>query len=169
MSYTVRTNKSWHETQQELSDTFKKWGIKEWTTNYPRGARLSAWQQSEVDRLITLTYVKNGKTINLQMGKQNRAVDNLRVLYLVIEDMRMSEKRGISEVLESAYMQLGAPKSRRNPHEILGISPDSPLQVAEAAYRTLASKYHPDSKPNGDTEKFKEISEAIKEIREKAK
>ncbi len=34
---------------------------------------------------------------------------------LAIDDMRMNEKRGIAEVLQSAYMQLNAPRQKNLP------------------------------------------------------
>ncbi|MDE1866457.1 MAG: J domain-containing protein [Thaumarchaeota archaeon] len=163
MSYSLTTKKSWYQTQQELGTCFDLWGITDWQTNYPRGARLEGFNQSEVDRTVTLTYVKEGKTINLQMGKQARAVDNLRVLYLAVDDMRLNEKRGIAEVLQSAYTQLQAPKSKRSPWEVLGVMPGAPVAVAEAAYRALSLTAHPDK--GGSVEKMTELTDAINDIR----
>ena len=100
---------------QDLEDQMRMWGITQWETNYPRGARSERWQQEEEDRTVKLTYTKNGKTVTLVMGKQNRAVDNLRVLYLAVEAMRLNERRGISDVIESAYLQLAAPTQPIDP------------------------------------------------------
>lgn len=148
---------------KELAETFEKWGVKEWDTNYPKGARLEGYHQSEEDRTVRLTYQKNGKPINLTMGKQARAVDNLRVLYLSVEAMRMNEKRGISDVIESAYLQLAAPVQERSPWEVLGIFEGSPLEVAEAVYRAKAKQIHPDA--GGSEQKMKELNKAIEDIR----
>lgn len=164
MSYSITTKASWSQTQRELSDEFDKWGISEWTTNYPKGARLQGQNQTENDRAVTLSYTKNGKQINLSMDSQSRAVDNLRALYLSIQSMRLIEKRGLSEAVQSAYMQLDAPR-KIDPYRVLGIMPESTLEIAESVYRTMARKYHPDSKPDGNIEKFKEIQEAIEMIR----
>jgi hypothetical protein len=164
-SYLLRTKKTWHETMQELEEQMRLWGIKDWETNYPKGARTEAWIQKEEDRTVKLTYHKNGKTVTLVMGKQNRAVDNLRVLYLAIEAMRLNERRGISDVLESAYLQLAAPTATLDPYELLEIRPDTSLEVAEAAYKAKVRKLHPDK--GGSVEQMKHLNQAIEEIRRK--
>lgn len=45
-------------------------------------------------------------------------------------------------------------------YDLLGVSPSANEQEIKKGYRKAALKYHPD-KPTGDTEKFKEISEAF--------
>ena len=45
-------------------------------------------------------------------------------------------------------------------YDLLGVSPTANEQELKKGYRKAALKYHPD-KPTGDTEKFKEISEAF--------
>src|SRR5207302_10676957 len=143
-TYSLTTKKTWHQTMQELEEQMRLWGVTQWETNYPRGAGSEAWQQSESDRTIRLTYIKNGKPVTLVMGKQNRAVDNLRVLYLAVEAMRLNERRGISEVIESAYVQLAAPPEVKDPYEVLDIRDNAPLEIAEAAYKAKVKNAHPD-------------------------
>ena len=166
-SYVLNTQKSWEETLWDLENTMKLWGITEWEVSYPRGALSKAWQQSEADRTVKLTYRKQGKPVTLLMGKQKRAVDNLRVLYLAVEAMRLNEKRGIGEVIESAYLQLAAPAQAIDPYEMLEIRPDASLEVAEAAYKAKVRNVHPDR--GGSTEHMKAYNRAIEEIRRKLK
>lgn len=162
MAYRISTSKSWAATIIELGLEMKRWGIINWDVNYPKGARLEGYNQSEQDRNVNLSYMQNGKTVKLSMGLQARATDNLRVLFLAIQSMRLNEKRGINKVLESAYLQL-AGKTEVNPYEVLGVSRESSIEVCEAVYRTLALKAHPDK--GGSVEKMKVLSEAIELIR----
>jgi hypothetical protein len=166
-SYSLTTKKTWHQTMQELEDQMRLWRVTQWETNYPKGARSEALAQKESDRTVKLTYLKNGKPITLVMGKQNRAVDNLRVLYLAVEAMRLNELRGISDVIESAYLQLAAPTTAIDPYELLEIRPGASLEVAEAAYKAKVRTLHPDR--GGSTEQMKALNQAIDEIRKKVK
>lgn len=50
-----------------------------------------------------------------------------------------------------------------NPYSILGVTLNSSDENIKKAYRKLAQKYHPD-KPDGNTEKFKEINAAYHSI-----
>ena len=165
--YSLTTKKTWHQTMQELEDQMRLWGITQWETNYPKGARADARSQKEEDRTVKLTYYKNGKPVMLVMGKQNRAVDNLRVLYLAVEAMRLNERRGISDVLESAYLQLASPTQEIDPYELLEIRPDASLEVAEAVYKAKVRNIHPDR--GGSEEHMKALNQAIDEIRKKLK
>ena len=140
MSYTLYTDKTWRETQSELSETMRKWRISDWNLITDKDAR------GRMLPRVTLHYVLRGREVRLTMTKQARAEDNLRALYLSVEDMRMLDVRGLSDVVAEAYMQLAAPQSLspRSPEEVLGVRSDAPRDVIEAAYRALAKVRHPD-------------------------
>jgi DnaJ-class molecular chaperone len=50
----------------------------------------------------------------------------------------------------------------KNPYEVLGLAPNTPLDEVKKAYRKLAMQHHPDK--GGNAEKFKEISQAYDDI-----
>ena len=166
--YKITTKASWAQTMNELEFTLRKWDAKDIQVNYPRGARSEAWNQDEPARTVTLSFLKDGQRMNFTMNKQRRAVDNLRVLFICIDALRMNERRGIGELMREAYAQIAAPTSM-NPYEVLKIHPDTTLDVAEAVFRTMSTKYHPDMKPEGSAERFKEINKAIEMIRKEKK
>jgi curved DNA-binding protein len=55
-------------------------------------------------------------------------------------------------------------------YKILGVKPDAELKAIKSAYRKLARKYHPDvNKEEGVEEKFKEVAEAYRVLKDKDK
>lgn len=60
-------------------------------------------------------------------------------------------------------------KSKRNPYEILGVSPDATWEEVKKVYRGLSLAYHPDKHDNAKwaEEKFKEIQGAYEELEKK--
>lgn len=53
-------------------------------------------------------------------------------------------------------------------YDLLGVQPSASDADIKKAYRKMALKYHPD-KPTGDTEKFKQVSEAFQILSDKEK
>lgn len=146
----------------DLSIEFDRWGVTDWDTNYPRGARLTGQNQDELERTVVLTYKLRDKPVKLEMGIQGRAVDNLRVLFLAVQAMRLNEKRGIGKIIEQAYLQLSSPVQERSPWEVLNIYPGSPLVVAKASYKSLSKEAHPDR--GGSELEMKELNNAMEKI-----
>lgn len=176
MAYTHRTNKSWSQLNVELDDEFRKWGVTEWETNYPKGARSQAMYQMPDDRFVSLRYVKHGREVTLTMNKQNRAVDNLAVLLLGIQSLRLNEKRGIGEIMAQAYAQLPSPDSTvtwtakvfvENAYDYLGVNESADMAVVEAAYKAKARKAHPDA--GGSAAEMAKLNQAMEAIRQHRK
>lgn len=158
MSYILRTDKTWHETMRDLSVAFRRWGVDEWET-VPRREPLRRDPQG-----VRLWYRLRSQGITLEMAAQETAVDNLRVLYLSIDALRLNELRGLGDVIQSAYLQLAAPATVRDPYQVLGVRPDSLIEVVEAAHRALAKRHHPDA--GGSVEAMTEINNALDRVRE---
>jgi hypothetical protein len=65
---------------------------------------------------------------------------------------------------EQAARDRATQRAASGDHAMLGVLPDAPLEVIDAAYRALAKKHHPD-RGTGDTEKMQEINAAYARIR----
>jgi len=167
MAYSLRTKKSWNDTMQEIRLTFERWGIERWTVfaGIPGQRRSTAYYQTEDQRRVELRYQHpSGQEVVLIKATEDRDVDNLRVLYLAVEAIRLNEVRGIGDVVREAYLQIAAPAKGRDPWEVLGVRPDTPLEDCEAMYRIKAKRLHPDT-GNGDEAGMKELNAAIEKIR----
>lgn len=158
-----RLQASWDTTMKELATCFERWGVSQWQIR-PMRPRRHGYGDAAADRMVMVDYERQGRIVHLSMGKHSEDRQNLRVLYLAIEALRMNEVRGLDDVVADAYAQLAAPKSMsRDPYEVLGVRPDAPLEIAEAAYRQLAKSAHPDA--GGSDERMKELNEAIMAVR----
>lgn len=153
--YELNTKKNWLETRNDIMVEMRRWGISDYLIEKAgaTGAKV--------------TYIKDGKTIDLVMDRQAASKDNLRVLFLAIQALRLNEVRGISDVVASAYMQLPEPLRVKDPYDVLGLPRGTAPAVCEAQFRELAKKLHPDV--GGDPVRFKELNDAIEQIREDSK
>lgn len=159
MAYRITTQKSWESTEQELGWCFEKWKVRDWEIQKNvMGSRVHTRIGDRTERAVSVRYIKDGRTVTLTVDSQERPVDNLRALYLCLEDMRMLEVRGLADTVQSAYRQLAAPASDRDPHEVLGIRPGATRELIDAAYRTAAKSAHPDA--GGSDEAMAEINAA---------
>ncbi|MEY4761800.1 MAG: hypothetical protein RLZZ200_1656 [Pseudomonadota bacterium] len=174
MSYDLSTDKGWGETKAALADTFRKWAKEvfgSWSTKKiewdieANTTRYVAANLSKDEKRVTLRYVhpETNERKELWTDKFGRVVDNARALYLAIEAIRLNEARGLGEVLRQNYAALPAPVRERDPFEVLGIRPDAPMEIAEAAYKALTRSAHPDA--GGSTERMQELNAAIEKVR----
>lgn len=163
MSYRLTTDKTWTATYNDLADTMRKWSVSKWTVENSLLPRSRAKQyQTLQECTVTLRYKKAGVDVQLVMDKQTRAVDNFRALYLAVEDMRMIDQRGLTDVVRQAYAQL-PPPVEQNAYRIIGARPDWTLEQVETAYKARARQVHPDS--GGDSAAMAELNSAMEQIR----
>jgi hypothetical protein len=152
MKYTLHTQIPIQQTIRELKETFRMWGVEDWDVHY-----------TAKEPKVTLWYMKNGRRVNLTMDSQPRNADNLRVLYLAVEAMRLNEKRGIGEVIAEAYKQLTGTVLDEDPYEVLGVSLETDPDIIEAIYKVKARKAHPDN--GGSAQEMSKLNKAIEAIR----
>jgi len=145
---------TWARTLQDLRNTFRLWGVQAWAADHQRGTNTA-----------TVRYCPPGTTtaIDLAMSKQPTPEDNLRVLYLAVDAMRLNDLRGITDTVREAYLQLPAPTTARDPYETLGVRSDTPLEDIEAVYRSKAKRAHPDT--GGSDAEMRALNEAMDAIR----
>lgn len=150
----------------QLARTFDKWGVGDWSAepNVPL-SRVHSQHLTKLERSVTVRFWKDGREIVLSSDSQADGRENLKLIQLCVDDMRMIERRGAGEVMRSAYMQLPAPEAERDPYEVLSIRPGGPREVAEASYRALAKSKHSDA--GGDDAGMAELNKAIAAVRER--
>lgn len=175
VTYSLTTDKTWSRILDDLDETLRKWPAQLVRVECQLQAnRTSRKQQTPAERRVSITWRRRGKERTLAMDTQGRAVDNLLVLQLVLEALRLNEKRGISEAVAEVYRQefpalpapreAPAPTSVSGPYAVLHLQPGAPIEVCEAAYRALARRYHPDAGGDSD-EQMTALNAAIAAIR----
>lgn len=106
-----------------------------------------------------------GKPRVLAVDKWDRVADNIAALAAHIDAIRCQERYGVG-TLEQAfagYMALAAPASSQAWWKVLNFNEKPTLERAEAAYKQLAMKAHPDN--GGSHEEMSKINAAIAEAR----
>src|SRR3990167_363707 len=154
MSYKLNTSVSESQTRKEIVREFKKWGVSQYDFPISNGIG---------DAAATVRFMLRNIPMNMDCNSQRNYKDNLRCIYFAIYSMRMDEKRGISDVLKKAYLQLPAPEQERDPYEVLGVRPDTSLEDIEAMYKIKAKRLHSDV--GGDDEQMKELNIALEKIK----
>jgi hypothetical protein len=191
--------KSWTRLEAEIADTFRKWRaltrgyvVESVLARAPDGRRKARQRgQSLDDRRVTLRFQwwdwehSTSRTVVLSMQREERAIDNLRLLAGAIEWIRVADERGLTGLVVKLYRQMypeperttappapsGAralPAKRSSAYATLHLTDDAPLEVAEAAFKALVRTAHPDS--GGSNAAMVALNTAIQQIRaEKAR
>lgn len=178
MAYSVTTKKTWSRILDDIEDSLGKWGgvAQGWRVDTLLAPR-SATKQNQTleERTVTLHWARKGKTYAITMKNQWRAVDNLLVIWLILETLRLNDARGYAEQIAGVYRQEfpalpgpGAPPAaarptNRTPYELLHVLSTAPIEVCEAAYRAMTKIYHPDV--SGSAAMQQRLNDAIEQIR----
>lgn len=112
---------------------------------------------------VAVYWKRNGETMRVMaIDLYDRVADNLAAIAATLDAMRAIERHGGAQILERAFTGFDALPPPRSCWDVLGLKPAATRQDIEAAFRTLAKRYHPDAL-TGDAEKFKEIATAKEE------
>jgi hypothetical protein len=177
MAYSVTTEKTWARILDDIEESFRKWGnvAPRWRVDTLLAPRSATKQnQTPEERTVTLHWTRQAKAYSITMGRQWRAVDNLLVIWLIVETLRLNDARGyaqqVAEVYRTEFPALPAPgqtsatpAAPKGPYAVLWLREGAPLEVAEAAFRALAKTAHPDR--GGDRARWDRIQQAIEQIR----
>lgn len=117
----------------------------EWST---REGRPKSYDPNDTGAALWFKRKKDGPWLCIACDKFNTLGGNIRAIQLIIEGRRREERYGTTAMIESAWSAFevkALPVAYEPWHIILEVAPDCPLEVAEAAYRALARKAHPDA------------------------
>lgn len=99
---------------------------------------------------FVLRWTKEGRDHAIACDHYASLDANLRCVYLWVKDTRITGERPVrtgSDQFAAAQLPAGdedAITTRPPPHEVLGIGPDAPESVVQAAYREKVKEAHPD-------------------------
>jgi hypothetical protein len=178
MAYSVKTEKTWARILDDLESSFDKWGgvMRGWRVETVLAPRSATKQyQTLEERTVTLRWARRGKDYAITMKNQTRAVDNLLVIWLIVETLRLNDARGyaehLAEVYRTEFPALPGPGVTAQAEKVISTGPyallyvrnDAPLEVCEAAYRALSKVHHPDISRSGAVQMA--LNDAIEAIR----
>ena len=111
------------------------------------------------------TWYYSGHRMYFSHNMQSKFVDNLHVLFKVIEmesSLVLSEKKTFDDFISEFREDSDVDDKRKEAREFFGVSHDlNDLEIISKKYKDMAKELHPDM-PTGDTEKFKQLNIAHK-------
>lgn len=118
---------------------------------------------------VKLRYMRNSQWQEIACyGFPSRAA-NLRQIFLLLERLRIAEQQGVqyqgltfSKEVATVVGESSRKQDLLDAYDILGASPDDPIDLIKDVYRKKSSYYHPDK--GGDAEKFKRLTQAYELI-----
>lgn len=153
MAYRMNTKVPYDVTEGELLSALRSWGATKIDISSaadarhrdeqgPRERGKSGWLVPRRDwfadeRCVTVSFVKNGRPVTVSEDRHQRPADNLRVLFLCIDELRMIDARGYGEVFRTAYLQLN-PAIEDDPWRVLGLGAGADADTINRRYRELA-------------------------------
>ncbi len=165
MSYRPNPDgQGWVTCRDRLVSQLGLWGVKQYSLDCPAAPRYASRFDAAADRAVSVTLTggkHSGQTITVD--RFERPVDNLWALAKGIESIRLNELRGLDDVARQVYAALPAPKTKRDPWEVLGLRPDATPEDINDMYKAKARRLHPDR--GGSEVEMAELNAAYAEVR----
>lgn len=167
-TYTYRTTKTLADVERMIRTVAERWGCDDLMIVRKPSVRGTA--QSRDERRVRVVLYKRGAVVqDVSYDKLDTQRDNLFVLAKCLEDMRMIEVRGLTDVYEQVYggvpatMQQPMQIASTDPYAVLGVSRTDSLQAIEAVWKARIRYAHPDQ--GGNTEEAARYNAAMAAIR----
>ena len=161
------------QARDALLDELQRFGVPNWmvvlSSNFDRfdrdGNPVAKGPRPE-DQSIAVYFQLGTRRLVIACDRFLRAEENMRSIALALDAMRQLERHGGGVMMERAFAGFAAlppPSSataapERPWHTVLGVAPNAPREVIEAAYKALARTTHPDV--GGSAEAMAEINAA---------
>ena len=163
--YVNPSKATWNETVDRLRAIFDAWGIPHEdyrvTTGTEPRQRNSEWYGGWA--MVEYRPPGSPNMVKMFLDSQSSPAKNLSAIAITIEGIRMQERRGLGGIAAAHYLALAAPRTERDPYEVLGVRSDAPIEVLEASWKARARTLHPDA--GGNEDDFKELGAAWERIK----
>ena len=166
--------KSWKELMASIRATFRKWGVTGYQIEPAQPPRARNHYHTYGERRVRVRFRVGAKPIDLACDSETVAHDNLALLALALESLRINEVRRIDGLMVTAYRQidpLPIPKAaaptldESDPYAVLGVEQRYPLAVIEAIWKARLRVEHPDA--GGSSAMATKLNAAMADIRQR--
>lgn len=159
-------------TRQDIRHTFSLWDI-------DRSEFEIIWEE-EKDGIsgrilrrpgVRVRYLRNGTWQEIACFGFATRSENLRQCFLLLDRLRIAEQNGVqyqgltySKEISPTSGESSRKQDLLDAYDILGVSPDDPINLIKDVYKKKSMYYHPDT--GGDQDKFKRLTKAYELILE---
>jgi hypothetical protein len=181
----MRVTKTWAVLIKDIEESLQRWGAVDVKIAciLPSRSTIKA-KQTAAESTVTLTFRRFIKRysnqawmpVKLIIRRHDRAIENLTAIAHAVEHLRMIDVHGVRDLTRMIDEQLyptqvsytdpfpaPPPPAIPDHYRILGVLPDAPIEVIEAAYKAQARRCHPDT--GGDTATMQRINSSMDRIR----
>lgn len=156
------------KTRREIRHTFSLWDID------PSEFEIIWEEDRSTGRILrrpgaTVRYMRGGNWQEVACFGFPSRQENLRQCFLLLERLRIAEQHGVqyqgltfTTEMATTTGESARKESLMDAYDVLGVSPDDPVDLIKDVYRRKSMYYHPDK--GGTDEKFKRLNKAYELI-----